>query len=496
MSRSWSLNFGRLSRFAPPHLVERYAPVGGVLTGKVQDPLADHVARHLCGAAPDAGDLAAHIPSADVEQPRLIVDHGRRTGDRVGGVGLDVVGLGHVQPDDRSGGGRQGSAGHGVEDVLAELSVHRAVDQGPADYLPHAFTRTLVGAIDQRHQVDRNIFGLSDSGSAGVFRAVAHGAALVVELPRRHLPAFARLPDDSVVAQFDIVEEFLAELNRAVDLANAIDRHSGVAKWHQKHRQPVVFRCVPIGPGQAQTIVGGERPGAPCLGAVDDPASVAAVGAGDDAREVGAPAGFGQQLYEHFIAAQRRRDVSAFLLLAAHVEDRRAANGEGRDVEEQRRLVGKGLGVERLLVLVAQSESAVLSRKADSGESPVVQPLLQFTGALPGRQCVALEDHRVVGIQPWYVLGQPGPGPAPEFFDGLGSHDRYRPPVFSCTAARMSAFNAFSSIVSPSWKSMARLVLPSRLKLNMPEGSSTEAPLAKVTFTTFLYVSTVQIIPS
>src|SRR5215510_4731561 len=43
---------------------------------------------------------------------------------------------------------------------------------------------------------------------------------------------------------------------------------------------------------------------------------------------------------------------------------------------------------------------------------------------------------------------------------------------------------------------MARLVLPSRLELNRPEGSSNEAPLAKVIFTTFLYVSPVQMIPA
>src|SRR5215208_2956441 len=60
----------------------------------------------------------------------------------------------------------------------------------------------------------------------------------------------------------------------------------------------------------------------------------------------------------------------------------------------------------------------------------------------------------------------------------------------------MSAFNAFSSILSPSWKSMARLVLPSRLELKRPDGSSNEAPLAKVIFTTVLYVSPVQIIPA
>src|SRR5438874_342772 len=68
--------------------------------------------------------------------------------------------------------------------------------------------------------------------------------------------------------------------------------------------------------------------------------------------------------------------------------------------------------------------------------------------------------------------------------------------VFRNTAARMSAFNAFSSILSPSWKSMARLVLPSRLELKRPDGSWSEAPLAKVSFTTLLYVSPVQMIPA
>jgi hypothetical protein len=58
--------------------------------------------------------------------------------------------------------------------------------------------------------------------------------------------------------------------------------------------------------------------------------------------------------------------------------------------------------------------------------------------------------------------------------------------AFSVTAARTRAFNASSSIFSPSWKSMARLVLPSRLELKRPDGSSSAAPLAKVIFTTFL----------
>jgi hypothetical protein len=69
-----------------------------------------------------------------------------------------------------------------------------------------------------------------------------------------------------------------------------------------------------------------------------------------------------------------------------------------------------------------------------------------------------------------------------QFYDG--------PPrefaLFTATAARTRAFNAFASIVSPCRKSMARRVFPSRLELKRRDGSSTAAPFANVTFTTFL----------
>src|SRR5205085_11510500 len=51
-----------------------------------------------------------------------------------------------------------------------------------------------------------------------------------------------------------------------------------------------------------------------------------------------------------------------------------------------------------------------------------------------------------------------GPGPVNEDVEA-------RSDVFSATAARTSAFNALSSILSSSWKSMARRMLPSRLEL-------------------------------
>src|SRR5262245_61237842 len=60
----------------------------------------------------------------------------------------------------------------------------------------------------------------------------------------------------------------------------------------------------------------------------------------------------------------------------------------------------------------------------------------------------------------------------------------------------MSVLNAPASTFSPSWMSIARLVFPSRLELKSLAGSFNEAPLANVSFTTDLYVSPVQMIPS
>src|SRR5881398_470905 len=59
----------------------------------------------------------------------------------------------------------------------------------------------------------------------------------------------------------------------------------------------------------------------------------------------------------------------------------------------------------------------------------------------------------------------------------------------------MRSFKAASSILSPSWMSMARLTFPSRLELNRPEGTFNAAPFANVILTAFLYVSPVQTMP-
>src|SRR5438309_2380782 len=70
------------------------------------------------------------------------------------------------------------------------------------------------------------------------------------------------------------------------------------------------------------------------------------------------------------------------------------------------------------------------------------------------------------------------------------------PELLRATAWRTSALKADSSTSSPSWMSIARRTFPSRLELKRPAGSFRDAPLANVSFTTFLYDSPVQMMPS
>jgi hypothetical protein len=66
---------------------------------------------------------------------------------------------------------------------------------------------------------------------------------------------------------------------------------------------------------------------------------------------------------------------------------------------------------------------------------------------------------------------------------------RQHPLAASADARRLRRSVMFSATA-------ARRVVPARLALKSPEGSGNAAPLAKVSFTTDLYVSPVQMMPA
>jgi hypothetical protein len=198
----------------------------------------------------------------------------------------------------------------------------------------------------------------------------------VIELARRYIPTPVHFADDGLVAELQAVEELLAELSGSVDLRDAAQGDAWAVDAHQEHCQAVVFGHIPVRSGQQQAVIGSERAGAPRLGAVGHPGVVAALGARDHTRQVRSTAGLGEQLDEHLVAAQRRRNVLSFLFFAAGIEDRRTADGECRGIQDQRHLIAGAFSVERLLVLDIQPGPAVLGWEADSGEPAVIEASL------------------------------------------------------------------------------------------------------------------------
>ena len=144
--------------------------------------------------------------------------------------------------------------------------------------------------------------------AAGEFGATADGPALVVHLLRCHGPAVVHLADDGVVAEFEVVEELLAEFV-AASTCRMRRMVIPVLDRHQEHGEALVLGHVSRGPGEQEAVVGGEGAGAPGLGAVDDPPVPAALCAGDDAGQIGSAAGLGEQLHQHLVAADGTRDV-------------------------------------------------------------------------------------------------------------------------------------------------------------------------------------------
>src|SRR5262249_35575767 len=89
----------------------------------------------------------------------------------------------------------------------------------------------------------------------------------------------------------------------------------------------------------------------------------------------------------------------------------------------------------------------VFARKADAGESPFVQGLLQLPGSLPGLLGVAVEKRRLLGILARHVLGQPGPGPALKLLDRFSNHRRW-PPAAPLLCNRPPMLSQYTTAIS------------------------------------------------
>ena len=205
---------------------------------------------------------------------------------------------------------------HVIDQLLGHLPVH----QHPAGQLLRTLVVGLSGLLQKAHVINGIRGAALAAAAAGEFGALSNRATFVIELPRCHRPAAVDLADHGIVANVDPVEKFLAELGGAAQHSNAPQRDSRMRDGHQEHGQSLVLGHIPCGAGQTQPVVGGKRAGAPRLGPVEHPPVALAFGPGDDTGQIRSPAGFGQQLHQHLVATQGRRDVLFLLLLGTGIQ--------------------------------------------------------------------------------------------------------------------------------------------------------------------------------
>lgn len=166
-----------------------------------------------------------------------------------------------------------------------------------------------AGAVESGGAVDQGF----ESGVEG--HLVGHVDAFVAQGVAGDPPAAVGLAHQGVRGQDHVVEVDLVEEGVAGDLLQRADVDAlGVLHVDQEVAEPPVLGRVRVRPGEQDAVVGPLGGARPHLLAVDPPALGDAFGAGAQRGEVGAGAGFGEQLAPLEFAAQGRQEVAVLLL--------------------------------------------------------------------------------------------------------------------------------------------------------------------------------------
>ena len=118
------------------------------------------------------------------------------------------------------------------------------------------------------------------------------------------------------------VEEDLAEVDLAGDVAQRPDVDAGLVQVDQEVGDAAALGDVGVGPGEQHRVVGGEAPRGPDLLAGDDPLVAVELGPGGQRREVGSGARLAEELAPDLLVAHDRRQEAQPLLLGAVGEQR------------------------------------------------------------------------------------------------------------------------------------------------------------------------------
>ncbi len=227
-------------------------------------------------------------------------------------------------------------------------------------------------------------------------------------------------PNDVGDRDQHVVEVLLTELGRAVDHLDPLHLDTGLVDLQDEHGQALVLGHARVRPGQAERVVGPERTRTPDLRPVEDEDVAVPGGRGDQAGQIGAATGLGEELHPQLVTPKDGRDVAKLLLFGPEIEDGGGQDGQRGDVEGGGHLVAHRLLGERPLVGAGQTLASVLGRVADPRVAPVEQEPLELAG--PHGHLVLLGQVPVVHPlgQTRHIPGQPGPRTEPVGLQLLG----------------------------------------------------------------------------
>ena len=236
--------------------------------------------------------------------------------------------------------------------------------------------------------------------------ASEHGAALVGEHGHRDAPAFADLADQMFAWHARVLEEHLAELALAGDLAQRPHGDAGRVELaeHERDAAVAVLRI-----GAASTKI--QSAHGPKVVQTFWPFSTkwspSSDGAGLERREVAAGAGLAEALAPDLVAGEHGRDEAAALLLAAVVDERRTEQADAERVQDRRGVGARQLRLEDRLLDLRGAAAAPLGWPVHAEVARLVELALPGAAHLHERVLGASGVAELLAPRPPDVGGEP-----------------------------------------------------------------------------------------
>src|SRR5262249_26892316 len=297
-------------------------------TGQAEDALCDDVRLHLGGAA---GDRADARPQERL-LPASAVASGGELRFRPEQLERELVqALRQVRPEEL----HQGRLRTGLLAALEPgqgAAVHQAHDLDVDPAARHLLADPRVAGAASRACQGHDL--LQRDPLQHLLLEGEAGPALVRQCGERDLPAPVDLADDVRPGNADGVEEDLAELRRAGELAEGADADPGALHVQDEVGEAAVLREGGVGAGEEGAAARDLRVARPDLLPGDDEVVAVELGARPHGREIAARVGLAEELTPDLLARENGGQETALEPLVAVGDERRSRVVDPDPVQE------------------------------------------------------------------------------------------------------------------------------------------------------------------